>query len=85
MQRPQIFLKEYIGEELLNFSVSYLDMKSKYPTQVFDLGHQVDDIFLEKIKINKEQKNHPANAKLFVILSRHRQFHDIRGKQNHKK
>ena len=40
----KLFYKEYIGEQLLNPFVSYPDMKTKYPIQVFDLRFQPDHI-----------------------------------------
>ena len=38
----KLFHKEYVGEELLNPFISYIDMKNKNPIQVIDLRHQVD-------------------------------------------
>ena len=49
-------------------------MKTKYPIQVIDLGHQVDHISPKKIQLFEEYRNDPANARLFVILIRHRQI-----------
>ena len=38
------FYQEYVGEEVLNPFISYIDMKSIYPIQVMDLRHQIDHI-----------------------------------------
>ena len=38
------FYQEYVGEELMNPFISYIDMKTKYPIQVIDLRHQIDHI-----------------------------------------
>ena len=39
-----LFFKEYIGEQLVSPFISYPDMKTKYPIEIIDLGHQVDQI-----------------------------------------
>ena len=51
-------------------------MKNKYPIQVIDLRHQVDDIITQKIQLFEEIDTNPANfnARLIVILIRHRQI-----------
>ena len=36
------YYKEYVGEELLNPFISYLDMKINYPFQLIDLRFHVD-------------------------------------------
>ena len=43
-----LFFKEYIGEELMAPFTSYTDMKTKYPIQIVDLGHQTDHITRKK-------------------------------------
>ena len=60
----------------MNPFISYTDMKNKYPIQVIDVRHQVDNITPEKIQLSEEFNNDPANvnARLFVILFRHRQI-----------
>ena len=42
------FYQEYVGEELMNPFISYVDMKNKYPIQVIDLRHQIDHISPKK-------------------------------------
>ena len=54
-------------------------MKNKYPIQVLDLRHQVDNINPEKIQLSLEFLTDAAfvNTRLFVLLIRHRQFEMI--------
>ena len=70
------FYQEYVGEELMNPFISYIDMKNKYPIQVIDLRHQIDHISPKKIQLFEEYKNDPvyANKRLYVILIRHKQI-----------
>ena len=70
------FHKEYLGEELMNPFISYIDMKNKYPIRVIDLRHQIDHISPKKIQLFEEYKNDPVctNKRLYVILIRHKQF-----------
>ena len=49
----KFFYKEYVGEELLNPLISYLDMKNRYPIQVIDLRFQVEHITPKKINCLK--------------------------------
>ena len=49
-------------------------MKYFYPTQITDLGHQVDHITPNKIQLFEEFSEDPANERLFLILIRHRQI-----------
>ena len=37
------------------------------------MRHQVDHTTPKKIHLFEEYRNHPANARIFVILYRHRQ------------
>ena len=54
-------------------------MKNKHPIQVIYLRHQVDHITPKKIQLSEEFKTDPDNvqARLFVILFRHRQIEMI--------
>ena len=72
----KLFYKEYLGENLMNPFVSFIDMKDKYPIQVIDLRHQVDLITPKKVQLFEEFHTDSANvnARIFVILIRHRQF-----------
>ena len=55
-------------------SISYTDMKYKYPIQVIDLRFQVDHITPKKIQLFEEYRANPANARMFVILIRRREI-----------
>ena len=44
----KFFIKKYIGEPLLNLSISYPDRKTKYPIAIIDLRHQPDRITPKK-------------------------------------
>ena len=70
----ELFFKEYVGEPLLSPFISYTDVKTKYPFQVIDLRHQVDHINPKKIQLFEEYRADPANARLFMILIRHREI-----------
>ena len=54
-------------------------MKNKCPIQNLDLRHQVDHITLQKIQLFDEINTDldKVNARLFVILVKHRQFEMI--------
>ena len=75
----KLFYKDYIGEELMNPFISYIDMKNKYPIQVIDLRHEVDHITPKKIQLFEEFNTDPTNvnARFFVILLRHRRIEMI--------
>ena len=75
----KLFYKEYVGEELLKFFMSYPNMKNEYPIQLIDLRFQVDHITPKKIQLFEEFNTDPLNvdARLFVILVRHRQIEMI--------
>ena len=76
---------EYVGEELLNPFISYTDMKNKYPIQIIDLRFQVDHINPKKIGLFEEYRGATNNARLFMILVRHREIKMITdGKKNHR-
>ena len=40
----KLFYKEYLGEELMNPFIKYVDIKNTYPIQIIDLRFQVDHI-----------------------------------------
>ena len=69
----KLFFKEYIGEQLMSPFISYPDMKTKYPIEIRDLGHQVDHITPKKIQIFLENGGDPENARFFLILIRRRE------------
>ena len=46
----KLFYKEYVGEELFSFFISYPDMKNKYPIQIIDLRFQVDHMMPKKVQ-----------------------------------
>ena len=49
-------------------------MKTKYPIEIIDLGHQLDHITPKKIQIFQEQGTDPDNARLFLILMKRRKI-----------
>ena len=73
------FYQEYVGEELMNPFISYIDMTNKYPIQVINLRHQIDHISPKKFQLFEEYKNDPvyAHKRLYVILIRHKQIEMI--------
>ena len=73
----KLFYKDYVGEELLQPYITYLDMKYLYPIQITDLRFQVDHITPKKIQLFEEFLEYPANERLFIILVRHRQVEMI--------
>ena len=70
----EIFFKKYVGEPLLSPFISYPDVRSKYPFQAIDLIYQVDHINPKKIQLFEEYRANPANARLFMVLIRHREI-----------
>ena len=48
--------------------------KNFYPFQVTDLRHQVDQITPKKNQLFEEFSGDPAHERLFIVLTRHRQF-----------
>ena len=44
----KLFFKEDVGEQLMSPFISYPDMKTKYPFEIIDLGHQSDHITPKK-------------------------------------
>ena len=66
----KLFLKEYIGEPILNPLISYADMKTKYSIEIIDLRHQPDHMTPKKIQLFQEYGTDPDNVRLFLILIR---------------
>ena len=64
----KLFYKEYVGEELMNPFISYIDMKNKYPIQVIDLGHQVDHITGTQIQLFEEYNTDSVMLMLDYLL-----------------
>ena len=73
----KLFWKEYIGEPNLNPSISYLDMKTKFPIEIIDLRYQSDHITPKKIQVFHEYGTDPDNGRLFLILIRRREIEFI--------
>ena len=73
----KFFFKEYIGEPILKPLISYLDMKTNYPIEIFDLRHQTDLITPKKVQLFQEYGVNPNNARLFLILIRRREIESI--------
>ena len=70
----KVFVREYIGEPILNPPISYSEMKTKYPIEKIDLRHQSDYITPKKIQLFHEYGTDSDNARLFVILIRRREI-----------
>ena len=70
----KLFYKEYVGESMLSFIISYDNMKNYYPLQIIDLRFQEDHISPKKIKLFEEYDPNPINAVLYVILIKHREI-----------
>ena len=70
----KLFYKEHLGEPLLKPFINYTDVKNTYPIQVIDLRFQVDHIKPKKIQHFEEYRANPANARLFLILIRHKKM-----------
>ena len=51
----KIFFKEFIGEQLMSYFLSYPDMKTKYPFEIIGLKHQADHISPKKFKYFKNK------------------------------
>ena len=66
--------KENVGKELLDPFISYTDMKNKYLFQVVDLRFPVDHIIPKKIQLLEEYRGVTNDARLFMILIRHREI-----------
>ena len=60
-----LFLKEYIGEELMAPFIPYPGMKSKFSIEVIDLKNQPDHKKLKKIQLFREYSANPENARIF--------------------
>ena len=71
-----LFYKEYVGDELLNPFITYIDMTNENSMQLIDLRHQEDHITPMKTQLFEEFNADPANvnARIFVIIIRHRQI-----------
>ena len=59
----ELFFKDYFGEQLMNLFISYPDMKTKYPIEIIDLGHQTDHTTPKKYQLFHENSADPENAK----------------------
>ena len=69
-----LLYKEYVGEELLSPLISYPDRKNKYPIQLIDPKFQVGQTNLKKMGLFEENGGATKNARLFIILIRHREI-----------
>ena len=70
----KFFYKYSLGEDLLNPFKSHTDMKDEYPVPFIDLRFQVDHINAKKFQLIEEYRGATYNARLFMILIRHRYF-----------
>ena len=69
----KLFYGDYVGEEILSPFISYPDMKNKYPIQLIDLRFQVNHNNPKKKGLFEEYRGATNNARLFVILIKHRE------------
>ena len=58
-------------------------MKAKYPIQVIDLRFQVDHNFPKKIQLHQVYRKTTNNARLFMIIIRHREIEMISVEKNY--
>ena len=70
---PNLLYKEYVAEEILSPFINYTDKKNRYPIQVIDLRFQVDQMNPKKIQLYEKYRGATNNARLFLILIRHRE------------
>ena len=70
----KLFFEEYIGEELMTPFISYPDMKTKYPIEIIDLGHQPDQLSPKKNQLFQEYSADPENAIFCLNLIRRREI-----------
>ena len=70
----KLFLKKYIREPILNPFISYLDLKTKYPIGIIDLGHQLYHITPKTIQLFQGYGANPDKAKVFLVLIRRREI-----------
>ena len=73
----KIFYKEYLGEQLLNAFTNYADMKNEDPIQVIELRFQFDHANSKKNQLFQEYRGLTNNARLFMIMIRHREIERI--------
>ena len=70
----KLFFRDYIGEQQMSPFISYPDMKTKYPIEIIDLGHQSDHITPKKIQLFLEYGDDPENARFFLKVIRRREI-----------
>ena len=73
------FFREYVGEPILSPLTNYTDMKNNYLIQVKDLWFSADHIPPKKFQIIEEYRAAPKNARIIVMLIKHRQIKMIPG------
>ena len=70
---PKFLSQKYVGEPLINPIRSYSDIKIFYPLQLIDSRFQVDHKKRIKNELFDEHTGKFDNARLFIILIRHRE------------
>ena len=60
----------------MNLFISYPNLGNFYPIQV-DLCYHLDHINPKKLQLFEEYKNDHGNARVFIILFRHRQLETL--------
>ena len=68
------FFRENEAEPMINPSISYTDMRNFYPIQLIDLKFHVDRVSPKKNKLFEEDSAALTNARVFVVLLKHRQI-----------
>ena len=57
--------------------ISYPDMKTIYPIEIIDLGHQSDHLTPKKTQLFMEYGANPEKASFFLIIIRRREIEFI--------
>ena len=70
----KLFYEEYNGESLLHPFISYLDRKTFYPIQVFDLQFQIAIITQTKIRLSEEYENAPDKTNIYFLLIKRKEI-----------
>ena len=60
-KKLKLYFREYIGEPIFSPFISYLDMETKYPIEIIDLGRQSDHLTPKKF-------NYFMNIKTILVL-----------------
>ena len=67
----KLFSKDYVGESLLSFIITYDKIKINYPIQKTDLRFQIDHRSPKKTRFIEENVENPVNTDFYKILKEH--------------